>query len=77
MTRANGGERGGDREPEARAPRDDGPRTPRGLCPDCVHVQRITSERGSTFLLCRLSKVDARFPRYPPQPRMVCPGFAG
>lgn len=44
------------------------------LCPDCKHVQTITSARGSTFWLCRRSKDDARFPKYPPQPVVVCSG---
>jgi hypothetical protein len=48
---------------------------PRGLCPDCRHVRAITSERGSKFWLCELSKRDPRFPRYPPQPRVSCAGF--
>ena len=48
---------------------------PGGLCPECRHVRTITSERGSTFWLCELSKRDPTFPRYPPQPRMSCPGF--
>ena len=62
----------------ARAPRRD-PRAPArdlgGLCPHCPHVRKITSERGSLFLLCELSRSDARFPRYPAQPRMVCSGY--
>jgi hypothetical protein len=49
--------------------------TPRGLCPDCVHVRRIESAKGSVFWMCELSKQDERFPRYPVQPRMACPGF--
>jgi hypothetical protein len=47
-----------------------------GLCPQCVHVRRITSEKGSTFLLCELARTDPRLPKYPPQPRLVCSGFA-
>ena len=46
-----------------------------GLCGNCAHVQRVTSARGSTFYLCRLSFVDARFPRYPALPVLVCSGF--
>jgi len=46
-----------------------------GLCGTCVHVQRVTSARGSTFYLCRLSFLDARFPRYPPIPVVTCAGF--
>lgn len=49
--------------------------SPRGLCPDCVHVRKIESAKGSVFWMCELSKKDERFPRYPVQPRMVCPGF--
>jgi len=69
--------RAGD-EPPRRAP-DEGSRTlrvgPDGLCPPCRHVQVVRSERGSTFHLCRLSRSDPAFPRYPPQPRLVCRGF--
>jgi hypothetical protein len=46
-----------------------------GLCGSCEHVQRVTSARGSTFYLCRLSFVDARFARYPPLPVLACSGF--
>ena len=46
-----------------------------GLCDACVHVQRVTSARGSTFFLCRLSFTDPRFPRYPPIPVLSCPGY--
>jgi hypothetical protein len=48
---------------------------PPGLCAGCVHVQRVTSARGSTFYLCRLSFVDGRFARYPPLPVLACAGF--
>ncbi|MFN0008310.1 MAG: hypothetical protein ACKVXR_10405 [Planctomycetota bacterium] len=46
-----------------------------GLCPQCSHVKAVVSERGSTFLLCRKSAVDPRYPKYPPQPVVSCPGF--
>ena len=46
-----------------------------GLCPHCHHVRRISSAKGSVFLLCERSKSDERFSRYPPQPRMECAGF--
>ena len=45
-----------------------------GLCPSCAHVRVVTSGKGSSFLLCGLSKTDPRFPKYPPQPRMECQG---
>ena len=41
----------------------------------CKHKKVVTSERGSVFLLCRRSAEDARFPKYPPQPVVSCPGF--
>ena len=46
-----------------------------GLCAECVHVQRVPSARESIFYLCRRSFVDPSFPRYPPIPVLVCPGF--
>ena len=51
-------------------------RTPSpGLCGRCVHVQLVSSARGSTFYLCRRSFTDPAFPRYPPIPVIVCSGF--
>jgi hypothetical protein len=55
-----------------------GPRQPvagDGLCPVCRNVRIITSDRGAMFYLCRLSASDPRFPRYPMQPVVACPGF--
>jgi hypothetical protein len=46
-----------------------------GLCARCLHAQSVTSSRGSVFYLCRLSEVDARFPKYPRLPVLQCPGF--
>ena len=48
-----------------------------GLCPRCAHVRLITSQRGSNFLHCLRSRDDARYPKYPPQPVVVCKGFEG
>ena len=47
----------------------------RGLCPDCAHVRRVESAKGSVFWMCELARRDPRFPRYPAQPRMECSGF--
>lgn len=47
-----------------------------GLCPVCVHVQRVESARGSLFLRCKLAASDPRFPKYPAQPVLRCPGHA-
>ncbi|MGA2413136.1 MAG: hypothetical protein ABSF59_01745 [Candidatus Sulfotelmatobacter sp.] len=46
-----------------------------GLCAGCVHARRIRSDRGSTFLLCQLSLVDQRFPKYPRLPVLACGGY--
>lgn len=51
------------------------PALDRGLCASCVHAQDITSARGSTFSLCKLSFVDPRFRKYPPLPVRQCDGY--
>jgi hypothetical protein len=51
-------------------------RTAGSLCQACAHVRLITSAKGSTFLLCEVSLVDARFAKYPPQPVVQCSGYA-
>ena len=43
-----------------------------GLCATCGHVRRVTSDRGSVFYLCQLSKVDPSFPKYPRLPVLEC-----
>ena len=48
---------------------------PVGLCRTCRHARSITSPRGSTFYLCRLSETDARFAKYPRLPVMQCAGY--
>jgi len=45
-----------------------------GLCRNCRHARRIESDRGSTFLMCKLSFEDARFAKYPRLPVLVCSG---
>jgi hypothetical protein len=47
-----------------------------GLCRTCAHARLITSARGSTFYLCRLSETDPRFAKYPMLPVIRCLGFA-
>lgn len=47
-----------------------------GLCGTCVHAKGIESAKGSVFLLCRLSSVDPRFPRYPSLPVLQCSGYS-
>jgi hypothetical protein len=46
-----------------------------GLCATCLHMRRITSDRGAVFYLCELSKVDPSFPKYPRLPVLECSGF--
>jgi hypothetical protein len=46
------------------------------LCGRCRHQRVVTSDRGVTFLMCRLSTVDSAFPKYPHLPVLVCSGFA-
>jgi hypothetical protein len=47
-----------------------------GLCLDCLHAQRIQSDRGSTFYRCKLSDTDPSFPKYPRLPVLQCAGYA-
>jgi|SRR6516165_11307330 hypothetical protein len=46
-----------------------------GLCANCRHSRKMTSDRGSVFWLCELSKVDAGFAKYPRLPVRECAGF--
>ncbi len=46
-----------------------------GLCLTCRHAAKIESSKGSTFLLCQLSKTDQRFPKYPRLPVLACCGY--
>ena len=51
------------------------PATPPGLCSACRYARVIVNDRGSRFLLCRLSRDDPRFARYPALPVWRCAGF--
>src|SRR5260370_13767371 len=46
-----------------------------GLCGSCQHARRIESDRGSIFLMCKLSFEDSRFVKYPRLPVVVCGGY--
>jgi hypothetical protein len=48
---------------------------PAGLCNLCRHQQVVPNTRGSVFSLCRRSKTDPSFPRYPRLPVVECRGF--
>jgi hypothetical protein len=54
----------------ARSP---GPRA--GLCDTCQYQQLVRNTRGSTFSLCKRSREDPAFPRYPRLPVLECPGY--
>jgi hypothetical protein len=61
---------------EKRSKPADNPRSPYGgLCSECRHTRIIRSEKGSVFVMCGRAKTEPRFPRYPPQPVVGCPGF--
>ena len=46
-----------------------------GLCESCRHQQVVGNTRGSQFSLCRRSREDDRYPRYPRLPVLRCPGY--
>ena len=46
-----------------------------GLCDTCVHQQIVRNTRGSVFSLCRRSRVEPEFPRYPRTPVLKCRGY--
>ncbi len=48
---------------------------PAGLCDSCAHQRLVHNTRGSTFSLCRRSREDSAYPRYPRVPVLECPGY--
>jgi hypothetical protein len=46
-----------------------------GLCDSCEHQQLVRNTRGSTFSLCRRSRDDPAYLRYPRLPVIECPGY--
>lgn len=51
------------------------PSLPAGLCETCEHQQLVRNTRGSAFSLCRRSREDSAYPRYPRLPVLSCPGY--
>jgi len=45
-----------------------------GLCETCVHAQKVKGKQ-TTFWMCRRSRTDQSFPRYPRLPVMHCRGY--
>jgi hypothetical protein len=46
-----------------------------GLCDRCTHQQIVRNTRGSSFSLCRRSREDPAYPRYPRVPVLECAGY--
>jgi hypothetical protein len=46
-----------------------------GLCDTCIHQQEVQNTRGSTFSLCKRSREDPAYPRYPRLPVLACRGY--
>jgi hypothetical protein len=46
-----------------------------GLCDSCRHQIVVRNTRGSAFSLCRLSRTDRSFPKYPRLPVLECRGY--
>jgi hypothetical protein len=52
------------------------PSVPReGLCATCAHARRVTNDRGSVFVRCAYSAVDAAYPKYPRLPVLACSAY--
>ena len=47
-----------------------------GLCSSCANARLIESDRGSVFIMCKLSFVEPRFAKYPRLPVLACSGYA-
>jgi hypothetical protein len=47
-----------------------------GLCAACANARRVTTPRGSSFVLCQRSVTDDRFARYPHLPVLECSGYS-
>jgi hypothetical protein len=46
-----------------------------GLCGTCRMARRIGTAKGSTFFRCNRAEDDPAYPKYPPLPVLVCPGY--
>ncbi len=51
------------------------PAPPAGLCDACRHQQVVRTGRGSAFSLCRRSKADPSYSKYPRVPVLRCAGY--
>jgi hypothetical protein len=46
-----------------------------GLCDSCAHQRIVRNTRGSEFSLCKRSRTDPAYPRYPRLPVTRCGGW--
>ena len=46
-----------------------------GLCASCLWARTVTSDKGSVFFLCGMSKHDSTFQKYPQLPVVECRAF--
>jgi hypothetical protein len=47
-----------------------------GLCSSCLNARRIASDRGSVFIMCKVSAIDPAFPKYPRLPVLSCSAYS-
>ncbi len=47
----------------------------RSVCIRCTNHRTIVSGTGSVFMLCQSKAISAGWPKYPPQPLLLCPHF--
>jgi hypothetical protein len=45
------------------------------LCETCARMREVVTPKGSRFLLCELSRTNADYAKYPPQPIVRCSGY--
>ncbi|HVE67720.1 MAG TPA: hypothetical protein VNB64_03970 [Solirubrobacteraceae bacterium] len=50
------------------------PRPAAGLCDTCRHQRIVRNTRGSSFSLCKRSRTEPEYPRYPSLPVLECAG---
>lgn len=46
------------------------------LCHTCKYKSEVRSNRGSIFLMCKYSEINAAYPKYPPLPVLSCNAYA-
>jgi len=49
--------------------------TRHGLCRDCHYGRIVASAKGSHFVLCERSLIEAHYDKYPATPVLECDGY--